>query len=114
MPLHRQMSEELLHLGGVHVARMAFVVEEDETSHPLEVTFLGAQGMVTDAQGLTGLVEQAGRPGQRHLAEVGVPHHVVEEVEGVAAGGEGPDRSLSVWATDSKNGPTSGRPNWRG
>jgi len=89
VPVYRQMGEELLHLGGAHVPRMTQLVEADEAGGPLNVAFLSASGVVTDAQHLADLVEQAGRPGLRQLAEVEVQHLTVQEVERGAAGGEG-------------------------
>jgi len=49
---------------------------------------------MADAEDLVDLVEQARRPGQRQLAEVEVEDFAVEEIEGVPAGGEGPD---GIW-----------------
>jgi hypothetical protein len=91
LPLDRQVGEELLDLGVAHVARMPFVVEEDKAGDPLEVAFLSTPRRVANAQDLAHLVEQAGRPGQRQLPEVPVQHLAIEEVEGIAAGGEGAD-----------------------
>jgi len=87
-----QVSEKLLDLGGAPVTRVPLAVEEDEACDPLDVAGLGAQGVVADAQDLAHLVEQAGRPWARQLAEVQVQYLPVEEVEGVAVGGDGPHR----------------------
>jgi len=90
-PLDRQVGEELLDLGAAHVARMPLLVEEDEAGDPLDITRLGGAGVVADAQDLANLVEQAGRLGQWQFAQVEVQHFAVEEGEGVAAGGDGPE-----------------------
>jgi len=45
----RQVGEELLDLGGAHVTRVPFAVEEDESRDPLDIAGLGAQGVVADA-----------------------------------------------------------------
>ncbi len=47
---------------------------------------------MADTQHLADLAEQARRRGQRQLAEVEVQHFAVEEIESVAAGGEGAER----------------------
>lgn len=86
------MREELLHLGGTQLARVALVMEQDETGNPLDIAILGAECIMPDAQHLMDLVEQAGRPGQRQFAEVEVKHLAVEEVKRLAAGGEGRHR----------------------
>jgi hypothetical protein len=92
LPVHGQVGEELLHLGGAHRARMPLVVEVDEARDPLDVALLRAPRIVANAQHLVDLVEQAGRSGPGQFTEVEVQDLAVQKVEGVPAGGEGPDR----------------------
>jgi hypothetical protein len=68
---------------------VAFVVKADEAGDPLEVALFRAAGVVADAEHLADLVEQARRSWQGQFAQVHVQHGTVEEVDGVAGGGEG-------------------------
>ncbi len=53
-----QVGEEGSDFRGVHFGGVAFVVEEDEAAHPVDVGFFGAVGVVFDAQGVAELVEE--------------------------------------------------------
>jgi hypothetical protein len=84
--------QKLLHIRRPHVAGMPLVVKEDEPKDQTEVAVLGAPGIGPHAKHLPGLVEQPGRPGQRHLTQVPMQHLAVEEIEGVPGCGEGSQR----------------------
>lgn len=62
--IHREVAEEGLDLGGVHVPRVAFAVVEDETACPIDIHLLGADGVMQRAQAGAKLVEQAGWRGR--------------------------------------------------
>jgi hypothetical protein len=56
--LHGQVGEIGFHLAGAHLGRMAFVVVEDELLHPVQIGFLGADGVVFDPDEVAGPVEE--------------------------------------------------------
>ena len=58
VPIYGQVREKLLDLGGAHLARVAFVVKEDEAPDPTDVGLFGAGRVVLDSDGLTDAVEQ--------------------------------------------------------
>ena len=60
MPFHGEVRQELLHLLEAHVARMAFVVKEDEAFDPADVGFFGAQAVVPGPNGVANLLQQFG------------------------------------------------------
>jgi hypothetical protein len=69
LPGLRQVREERHHLGCAHLVGMALAVEQDEAARPGHVRVLGADAVVTRAQGEPELIEQLGLPrglGRRH------------------------------------------------
>jgi hypothetical protein len=46
VPVTRQVREKLRHLHFRHVARMAFLMKQDEASDPVDITLLGAEGIM--------------------------------------------------------------------
>jgi hypothetical protein len=57
----RQVREKGTNFGGPHFAGMAFVVEEDKASNPIDIGFFCAQSVVFNAQQFADLVKQLGR-----------------------------------------------------
>jgi len=53
-----QVSEEGADLWGAHLSRMAFIVEQDETPHPIHIGLLGAVRIMFEAQFFAQLVEK--------------------------------------------------------
>ena len=58
--VYGQVGEEGFDFRGSHIFGMSFVVEEDEAFDPVDVGFLGADGVVFEADGLTNSIEQSG------------------------------------------------------
>ena len=58
---NREGREELGDLGGAHLHRMAFAVEEDVPLNPVDVRLLGAAAVVAGADRLSDTVEEAWR-----------------------------------------------------
>ena len=52
------MGNELVDFGGSHFARVALVVIQDVFPHPVDVGFLGARGVLFEADLVAKLVEQ--------------------------------------------------------
>jgi hypothetical protein len=79
VPVNGQMREKGVDLGGAHLQRVTFVVEEDEALDPIDVGVLGADAVVTNAAGLADPVEQLGRArrgvGRVHGVQEGLGIH---------------------------------------
>lgn len=52
------MAEESLDFGATHLLGMAFVVKEDVTFDPGQVTFFGMDGVMFEAKRFADLIEQ--------------------------------------------------------
>ena len=61
--LDRKVSQERADLFFAHRVRMAFVVEDDETSNPIDVSLFGADAVMLNAQMPADAVEELGRWG---------------------------------------------------
>ena len=57
LALVRQVGNESLHFVSCHVVGMALVVEEDEALDPVDISLLGAVGIVLHAQDFTSLIQ---------------------------------------------------------
>lgn len=52
------LGQEGLDFSGLHFCRVAFVMEEDETAHPVHTGLFGAVGVMFEAQDFAELVEE--------------------------------------------------------
>jgi hypothetical protein len=68
---HSEIGQEGRDLGAPHVGRMALVVEEDVALDPRHVGFFRPGAGVTEPQGLSDSIEQAGLRGLVGLAQAG-------------------------------------------
>jgi hypothetical protein len=58
---NRKIAQKRRQLRGTHFAWMSFAMKEDEASHPVQISLLGTNAVMADANDLTNLVEQARR-----------------------------------------------------
>lgn len=54
---YSKIAQKGCYLGGAHVTRVAFVVEQDEASDPLQIRLLGADAVVTEADHFAYLIQ---------------------------------------------------------
>ena len=55
-----QMGQKLPYFFGAHFKRMPFAMEDDEPSHPLDISSLGAYAVMTIANLLSHLIQKLG------------------------------------------------------
>lgn len=72
-PIYGKVCEKSLDMRCAQVARVSLVVKQDIAFNPVDIRFLGANGIMLEAQALPHLVEQADRGGRsvRMLGYIG-------------------------------------------
>ena len=58
MPVHGEDREKGVDPGTPHLSRVASIMEEDEASDPLHISFFGSNGVVLRADSLTHLIQR--------------------------------------------------------
>jgi hypothetical protein len=64
VPLHGQVGQEGLDLGGAHLGGVAFAVEEEEAAHPIYVGLFGAVGIMLELKEFPELIQKFLRHGE--------------------------------------------------
>ena len=67
MQFHREVRQENLHLERCHLFRVPLAMEMDEAFNPVQVSFLGAQAVVFEADAIADAIEEAGRGRMIHF-----------------------------------------------